>query len=158
VAGETGLVDLGRFQLCESLDMSLGVVVDMRLAGTVAALAPEGGGWRSGILRLSVPRAREACRMRVMTERTRLGPGVASRRPRHRDLCFLRACWRCGLLRAFRPRIDNAAGINAKQKTGTEPEGDSSHSGGSAESMPDVHRPNAANVVTTRGLSVRPSR
>ena len=68
VAAETGLGDLGRFQFLEFLDVSLGVVIDVRLAGTMAAFAAERGGGRAGILGLPVPRVRNALRLRVVAE------------------------------------------------------------------------------------------
>ena len=67
------------FSCLESLDVPLGVVVDVRLARTVAALAAERGRGRAGILGLAVPRVRDALRCRLMTEDAGVRAGVAGR-------------------------------------------------------------------------------
>jgi len=51
VTAQTGLVDLGRLDLAELADVSLVVVVHMRLAGSVTALAAVGGRWTSRVHR-----------------------------------------------------------------------------------------------------------
>ena len=79
VAGEARLTDLGGRERAESLDVPLGLVVDVRLARTMAALAAERGRRRAGIVDLSMLRAGETAGVRVMTDRARLGPGVAGR-------------------------------------------------------------------------------
>ena len=79
VAGETGLAHLGRLERAESLDVSLRVVVDVCLPGTVAALAAECGRGRSRILRLPVARVLDALGLIVVTEDAGVSTGVAWR-------------------------------------------------------------------------------
>ena len=96
----------------ELFDIALGVVVDVRLSGAVAALTTLFGLGRSRIQRLGVRGAFQRLFL-VVTEHARVTADVAGR-PHNRDLCLLRACWccgllracwRCGLLRTFKPRL-----------------------------------------------------
>ena len=79
VAREAGRVHLGRLERAEPPDIALGVVVDVGLAGPVAALAAERGGRRPEILDLPVLRAPDVRRTVVMAERAGVGAGVAGR-------------------------------------------------------------------------------
>ena len=79
VAGEAGLVHLGRLERAESLDVSLRVVVDMRLPWTVTALAAECGRGDSRILRLPVARVLDVLRLIVVAEDAGVSTGVACR-------------------------------------------------------------------------------
>ena len=78
VAGQTRAIDLGRLQLLELRDVPLGVVVDVRLPRTVAALASELGGWRSRVGGLPVLRALEAGFLIGVTQHARVAAGVAA--------------------------------------------------------------------------------
>src|SRR6185436_11472918 len=57
VTGEARLADLARLHLAELADVLFRIVVHVRLAGTVAALAAVGRCWRARILRVGVRRA-----------------------------------------------------------------------------------------------------
>jgi hypothetical protein len=75
----------------------------VRLSGAVAALTTLFGLGRSWIQRLGVRGAFQRLFL-VVTEHARVTADVTGR-PHNRDLCLLRACWCCGLLRALRPRL-----------------------------------------------------
>jgi len=68
VTAETVLVDLVRLECFEFLDVPLGIVIDVRLARTVATLAAQRGCRRAGILGLSVPRARDGLRLGLVAD------------------------------------------------------------------------------------------
>ena len=106
VATEARLVDVGWRRTGESLDVSLGFVVDVRLARAVAGLATVRGGRRAGMRRLPVARALEIRRVVSMTDGAGIGAGI-SRRQRGRRLCG--RCRRCSrLLWSFRPSVHQA--------------------------------------------------
>src|SRR3954470_14956668 len=79
VTAETGLVGRGRRRLREFHDVPLGVVVDVRLPGTVAALAAVRGCRRAWILALAVGRALERVALAFVTHHARIGAGVGAR-------------------------------------------------------------------------------
>jgi len=105
VAAEARLVDVGWRDTGESLDVSLGFVVDMRLARTVTGLAAMRGGRRSGIRRLPVSRALEIRRVVSMTDGAGIGAGIP-RRQRGRLCGRCRRCRR--LLWTFRSGVHQA--------------------------------------------------
>ena len=78
VARQTRTIDLGRFHRLELRDLSLGVVVDVRLSRTMTALASELGDRRSPVGGLPVLRALEACFLIGVTQQARVGAGVAA--------------------------------------------------------------------------------
>ncbi len=86
VAGQTGLADFGWLEFFEFLDLALGIVVDVRLARTMAALAAERGGRRARVLDLPVPRVRHALFLRLVTHDAGIGAGVARRQRGRRSL------------------------------------------------------------------------
>ena len=122
VAGETRVVDLAWLQFLEFLDLPFRVVVDVRLARTMAALAAERGCGRAGILGLPVLRVRDALCLCLMTDDAGIRSGVARRqrgrrrlrgrrlrRRRLRRRCLRGRRLRGWLLRDWLPRIDEAA-------------------------------------------------
>ena len=78
VARQTRAIDLGRFHRLELRDLALGLVVDVRLSRTMAALASELGGWRSRVGGLPVLRALEAGFLIGVTQHARVAAGVAA--------------------------------------------------------------------------------
>ena len=75
VAGEAGLIGLGRRHLRELEDVPFRIVVDVRLPGTVTALAAVGRRRRARILRLAVRRAFQRGDLVLVAD----GAGVAAR-------------------------------------------------------------------------------
>ena len=112
------MTDLGGRERAESLDVPLGVVVDVRLTGTMATLAAERGRRRAGSLTcpcLALARPL-AC---VSADRARLGTGVARRGRYH---------YRCrGRLRHALPRVNHVTCRNADDETHDKPEEQTLH-------------------------------
>src|SRR3954470_19734816 len=79
VTAETGLVGRGRGRLREFHDVPLGVVVDVRLSGTMAALAAVRGCRRAWIFALAMRRALERVALAFVTHHARVGAGVGAR-------------------------------------------------------------------------------
>ena len=84
VAGEARLADFLRLHRGELQDVSLGVVVDVRLAGAVAALAALAGGRRARILRLAVLAGVDARFLIGVAADAGIGPGITSLRSARR--------------------------------------------------------------------------
>ena len=82
VAGEARLADVRRLHRAKLQDVPLGVVVNVRLPGAVAALAPVGRRRRPRILRLPVFRALEAGLLIGVANDAGIAPDIASRRSR----------------------------------------------------------------------------
>ena len=76
VAREAGLVDLGRLQGAELLDVPFRLVVHVRLARAVAALAAERRRRRARILGLPVPGMFDVAALFVVADHTRVSAGV----------------------------------------------------------------------------------
>ena len=92
VAGQARLVDFGGLHLRELPDVPLRVVVDVRLARAVAALAAVRGGRRARILRLRVLGAFQRVALVGVTDDARVAAGITRRQGR----------WRLGRLRLRR--------------------------------------------------------
>src|SRR3954465_15046189 len=76
VTRQARAVDLGRLQRAELFDVPLGVVLNVCLAGAVAALAPERRRRGSRVLRQTVPRMLDALGLLVVAQETRGAAGV----------------------------------------------------------------------------------